>query len=130
MYSKQNRRFKSRWLQDDYRDKWIEHVDKAYISWEWKSRFDGRNYNSDEWWNNDKCWCECEKRNVWEKHYVWNLSTCNCENGKYLETIMDEVFRSNYLWWSYRFITTKKQILMKKIATCKTGNFYILLAFL
>ena len=24
------------------------------------------------------------------KNYVWNLSTCNCENGKYLPSIMDD----------------------------------------
>ena len=24
------------------------------------------------------------------KNYVWNLSTCNCENGKYLASIMDD----------------------------------------
>ena len=26
---------------------------------------------------------------MWKK-YVWNLSTCNCENGKYLASIMDD----------------------------------------
>ena len=45
--------------------------------------------NSDQWWNNDKCWCECKKRNVCEKDSVWNRATCNCENGKYLASIMD-----------------------------------------
>ena len=25
-----------------------------------------------------------------EKDYVWNLSTYNCENGKYLASIMDD----------------------------------------
>ena len=24
------------------------------------------------------------------KNYVWNLSTCNCENGKYLASIMND----------------------------------------
>ena len=24
------------------------------------------------------------------KNYVWNLSTCNCENGRYLASIMDD----------------------------------------
>ena len=45
--------------------------------------------NSDQWWNNDKCWCECKKRNVCEKDSVWNRARCNCENGKYLASIMD-----------------------------------------
>ena len=29
-------------------------------------------------------------KNVCEKDYVWNPSTCNCENGKYLASIMDD----------------------------------------
>ena len=28
-----------------------------YISCKSKCKFDGRKYNSDQWWNNDKCWC-------------------------------------------------------------------------
>ena len=44
-----------------------------------------------QWWNNDKCWCECKKCHVYKKGYVWNPSTCNCENGKYLASIMDNL---------------------------------------
>ena len=44
-----------------------------------------------QWWNNDKCWCECKKCHVYKKDYVWNPSTCNCENGKYLASIMDNL---------------------------------------
>ena len=33
---------------------------------------------------------ECKKINVCEKDYVWNPVTCNCENGKYLASIMDD----------------------------------------
>ena len=47
-----------------------------------QSRSDGRNFNSDQWPNNDKCQCECEKFHVRKKDYVWN-PTCNCENVKY-----------------------------------------------
>ena len=36
---------------------------------------------------NDKCQCECKKRYVCEKDYVWNPATCNCKNGKYLASI-------------------------------------------
>ena len=32
---------------------------------------------------------ECKKHHVCEKDYLWNPSTCNCENRKYLENIMD-----------------------------------------
>ena len=61
-----------------------------HISCECKCKFDGRSCNSDQWWNNDKCRCECKKRHVCEKDYVWNPATCNCENGKYLASIMDD----------------------------------------
>ena len=26
-----------------------------HVSWECKCRFDGRKWNADQWWNNDKC---------------------------------------------------------------------------
>ena len=46
--------------------------------------------NSNQWWNNDKCQCECKKRHVCEKDYIWNPFTCSCENGKHLASIMDD----------------------------------------
>ena len=44
----------------------------------------------DQWWNNDKCQCECKEPHVCEKDYVWNPATCNCENDKYLSSIMND----------------------------------------
>ena len=39
-----------------------------HIWCECKCRFDGRKCNSDQWWNNYKCRCECKKRHVsWKK---------------------------------------------------------------
>ena len=61
-----------------------------HISCKCKCKFDGRKCNSDQWWNNDKCWCECEKRHVCEKVYVWNHATCNCENENCLASIMND----------------------------------------
>ena len=58
-----------------------------HISWEFKCRFDGRKCNLDQWWDNGKCRCECKKHHVCEENYVWNPSTCNCENVKYLASI-------------------------------------------
>ena len=52
-----------------------------HISCECKYKFDGRKCNSDQSWNNDKCRCECKKGHVCEKGYIWNPSTCICENG-------------------------------------------------
>ena len=59
-------------------------------SCECKCRFNGRKYNSDQWWNNDKCRYECKKCQVCETYYVRNPATCSCENGKYLASIMDD----------------------------------------
>ena len=60
------------------------------ISCKWKCRFDGKRCNSDQWWNNDKCLCECKKCYVCEKDYICNPAICSCENGKYLTSIMDD----------------------------------------
>ena len=61
-----------------------------HISCECKCKFHGRSCNSDQWWNNDKCRCECKKPHVCKKYYIWNPATCSCENGKYLASIMDD----------------------------------------
>ena len=73
------------------------------ISCECKCRFDERKCNSDLWWNNDKCRCECK-----------NLMFVKKMFGTLLHVIVKIMM---------------KQIIMKK-KTCKTQNFYILPAFL
>ena len=60
-----------------------------HVSCECKCKFDRTKCKSNQWWNNDKCLCECKKVHVCEKDYVWNPATCNCENGKCLASIMD-----------------------------------------
>ena len=45
--------------------------------------------NSNQWWNNNKCWCEC-KKHICEKDYTWNPATYSCEYGKYLACIIDD----------------------------------------
>ena len=47
------------------------------ISCKCKCRFDGRKYNSNQWWNNDKCRRECKERYVCEKDYARNPAKCN-----------------------------------------------------
>ena len=39
---------------------------------------------------NDKCRCEGKNIQACAKDYVWNPGTCNCENGQYLASIMDD----------------------------------------
>ena len=60
-----------------------------HISRKCKCKFDGRKCNSDQWWNNSKCWCECKKRHICEKDYIWNPATCSCEDWKLLASIMN-----------------------------------------
>ena len=67
-----------------------------------------------------------------EKYYIWNPSTCSCENGKYLPSIMDdsaticdEVIESHNK--KTKTFTTNFN---EKKAISKTQNFYILLAFI
>ena len=97
-----------------------------HISCKCKFRFDGRKCNSGQWWNNDKCGCECKKRHVCEKDYVWNLATCSCENGKYLASIMDD----SAIMCDEILEETVPTNLNESKANCKTQSFYILLAFL
>ena len=119
-----------------------------HMSCECKCRFDVRKCNSDQWWNNDKCPCDCKKGHVCEKDYVWNPATCNRENGKHLASIMndsvikcDEIIESYHedvdadaeskdKAKSYDEIKTIVTNFNEKKATCETQNFYLLLAFL
>ena len=73
MYSKWNWRFKSQSVQHDYRNEWMKTL-ANHVSYKCNCKFDGRKCNSDQRWNNDKCWCECKKCHVCEKNYIWNLS--------------------------------------------------------
>ena len=54
-----------------------------HLTCECKFEFNGRKCNSDQWWNNHKCSCECTKLHVCEKDCVWDLGTCSWENRKY-----------------------------------------------
>ena len=54
-----------------------------------KCKSDGKKCNSNQKWNNDKCWWECKKHHMCEKAYIWNSFACSWENGKYLGSIID-----------------------------------------
>ena len=83
-----------------------------HISCECKCRFDGKKCNSNQWWNNDQYWSDCQKNHVCEKNYVWNPATCNCENGKYLASVMDKVIFDE-------IIAGKETSFNEKNITCK-----------
>ena len=89
MCSKYNRRFKSNSVQIITGISESKTLTK-HISCECKCTFKGTKCDSDQWWNNDKCWCECIKRHICEKYYVCNTATCNYENGKYLASVLDD----------------------------------------
>ena len=75
--------------------------------------------------------------NVCEKNYIWNPSTCNFENGKYLASIMvdsaitcDEFIESHNEDENAKPKSYDETNFNEKKATCKMQNLYILLAFL
>ena len=67
-----------------------------------------------------------------KKDYVWNPSTCNCENGKYLAIIMDDLaIMCDEIIESYHNETkTIPTNFNEEKTTWKRQNFNILPAFL
>ena len=60
---------------------------RKHISCKCECKFDGKKCNSNQKWNNHKCWCQCKnprKYRVYEKDYIWNHATCNWWYGKYV----------------------------------------------
>ena len=49
-------------------------ISTKHISCECKCRFDARKCNLDQWWNNDKCRCECKKRQYMTKQKQFQQS--------------------------------------------------------
>ena len=72
------------------------------------------------------------KHHICEKDYVWNPAICNCENGQFLASIMDDsVIKCDEVIESYdEEIKTIPTNFIEKNVTCKTQSFYGLLAFL
>ena len=91
-----------------------------------------KNKSSNELWNNDKCWCGGKNIHVCKKDYVWNHTTCICEDWKYLAGIRDDsTIICNEVIKSYdEEIETLPTNFNEKKVTCKTQIFYILLGFL
>ena len=60
-----------------------------HIEWhetcKWKCRLDSSICNNRQYWNDDKCRCECKElidKGVCDKESVWNPSNCECECDK------------------------------------------------
>ena len=61
---------------------------------ECRCKFDGRKCNSNQKWNNDKCWCKCKNKKkhcVCKKDYILNPATCSYKNDKYLASITEDL---------------------------------------
>ena len=95
-----------------------------HISCECKCNFDGKKYNSNQWWNNDKCRYECKKHHICEKDYIWNPATCSYKNGKYLASIIDDSMIT-----CDEIIDAKETKSIPKNIICETKRVYIFLAF-
>ena len=93
-----------------------------HVSCQCKFRFDGRKCNSDNGGIMINVNVNVKKHDICDKDYP---DTCNCENGKYLASIMDD---STIV--CDEIINVKEANFNEKNITCKTQNFYILLAFL
>ena len=88
--------------------------------------------NSDRWLIKDKHRYDCRNRHACEKDHIWNHNTCSCENGKYLERVMDDsVNTCHEIMESYdeerKTIPTNFN---RKKANFKMKNVCILLVFL
>ena len=69
---------------------------------------------------------------ICEKDYVWKPATCNCENGKYLASIIDDsaIICDEVIESYHEEIKTIPSNFDEKNITCTAQNFYILFFFL
>ena len=54
---------------------------RKHILCKCKCTFDKTKWNSNQKRNNDKCRCEYKKNQISERDFIWNPTTCSCENG-------------------------------------------------
>ena len=90
MRSKSIRIFKSKSVQHNHWNEWIENINISKYHLNVNVISIEKKFNSNQWSNNEKCWCECKKHCQCEKGYIWNTSTFISENGKYLTSIMHD----------------------------------------
>ena len=96
---------------------------------ECKCKFHRRECNSNQKWNNNKCWSKCKnpkKDHACEKDYIWNSATRSCKNGKYWAIIID-----NSAITCDVIIEVTTTVPTGTVSTKGTStSFYVLLAFL
>ena len=71
-------------------------------------------------------------KNVCKKDYIWNPATCNCENGKYLASTIDDsvIVCVEVIDVDVEAKSNNETNFNERKAVSKTQHFYILLAFL
>ena len=91
---------------------------------------DDRKCNSNEYWNEDKCWWECKnkkKHRVCEKDYVWNPAACSCENIKCVESVDDSWITRDEVINTTKTVPTNFE---EKKVICKIKILFNLITFL
>lgn len=80
-------------------------ISTKHVSCKCKYKFDGKICNSNQRWNNNKCWCECKyprEQDACKKDYICNPATFACEYGKYVgRNINDSVIMCDEVIWNY-----------------------------
>ena len=92
MCCKRNRRLKCKHFEHDYMNKSLKNIEQSIYNANMNA-FDDRKCNLNQKRNSNKYWCECKnlkKYHECKKYYIWNPATCNCKNGKYLASIIDD----------------------------------------
>ena len=104
-----------------------------HISFKSECKFDSKICNSNQKWNNDKCWCECKnpkEHYMRKKIYFWNLATCSCENGKCARSITDSVVICDEIIDATKTVPTKTIPTKTASTKCTLKTVYISLSFL
>ena len=99
------------------------------ISSKYKCRLDERKCHSDQWWNNNKCTCECKKHHLFERDYICNTSSSSFKNGNYLASIMDHsaIMCNGVIEFYYKELTPSQKIFIerKQFVKCKISIFFL-----
>ena len=70
----------------------------------------GTTCNSKQKWSNKTCQCQCKNYRRCKKDYIWNPSSCICENSKYLKSITDtSVNECDDIIFVMDIVSTKKR---------------------
>ena len=84
-----------------------------YVSCKSHCNFGGRKCNLNQKCDNYKKRCECKnllEHDSCKKDYMWNPSTCNCKNGRYAVSIID----NSVIHWLHVMKLKKRKLFQEK----------------